>query len=195
MTKPPDDLEAVREIASTLEPFQAADRERIIRWARERLGMAAPAASLQLPGPLPASGSAAATPGTTPPATDIKSFIKAKNPKNDTQLAATVAYFYRFTAPEGERKDAISGPDLLEACRLADWKRPARAAQTMVNAFGAGVFDKAGTGSYRLNSVGENLVAMVLPGDGTSQARPAKTKPKTPRKGAKKGKSAARSQK
>ena len=31
---------------------------------------------------------------------------------------------------------------------------------------GAGLFDKARKGAYRLNSVGENLVAMVLPGEG-----------------------------
>jgi len=35
-----DDLEAVRVLADTLQPFAVEDRERIIRWARERLGMA-----------------------------------------------------------------------------------------------------------------------------------------------------------
>jgi len=164
MTKPADDFDAVRQIVEILEPFQAADRERAIRWAREKLGMTTPPAlgsPLVVPPP--------PTPGVPPPAggspTDVKAFVKAKNPKNDSQLAATVAYFYRFVAPEDKRQEAINSTDLLEACRLADRKRPARAAQTMINAYKAGVFDKAASGRYKLNSVGENLVAMVLPGD------------------------------
>jgi hypothetical protein len=39
MSSKPDDLEAVRSIAETLQPFANDDRERIIRWARERLVM------------------------------------------------------------------------------------------------------------------------------------------------------------
>jgi len=37
----PDDSEAVRSLADTLQPFDSEDRERIIRWAREKLGMTA----------------------------------------------------------------------------------------------------------------------------------------------------------
>ena len=36
-----DDLEAVRMLAETLQPFSAEDRERILRWAREKVGMTA----------------------------------------------------------------------------------------------------------------------------------------------------------
>ena len=39
MGSKPDDLEAVRTITSTLEPFDKNDQERIIRWAREKLGL------------------------------------------------------------------------------------------------------------------------------------------------------------
>jgi hypothetical protein len=39
MSSKPDDLEAVRSLADTLQPFASEDRERIIRWAREKLGM------------------------------------------------------------------------------------------------------------------------------------------------------------
>src|SRR5437870_864161 len=35
----PDDLEAVRTIIETLQKFQEADRERILRWTREKLGL------------------------------------------------------------------------------------------------------------------------------------------------------------
>jgi hypothetical protein len=46
MTTKPDDLEAVRTIADTLEPFENPDRDRILRWVRERLGMQQAAAAL-----------------------------------------------------------------------------------------------------------------------------------------------------
>lgn len=39
MSAKTNDLEAVRLLADTLQPFTSKDRERIIRWARERLGM------------------------------------------------------------------------------------------------------------------------------------------------------------
>ena len=41
MTKPTDDLEAVRIVAEALQGFDAGDQERIIRWAREKLGLVA----------------------------------------------------------------------------------------------------------------------------------------------------------
>lgn len=169
MTKPPDDLDATRQVIAILEPFENIDRERILRWAREKLGMlisssAVGGTALNNPQSLTPPISTVSQ-GGTPLASDIKSFVENKSPKNDTQLAATVAYYYRFLAPEKERKDSITAKDLLEACRKADRSRPARAAQTMVNTFAAGLFDKAGHGSYKINSVGENLVAMVLPGE------------------------------
>jgi len=55
MTKPTDDLEAVRIVAEALQGFDARDQERIIRWAREKLGLVAlpaqqpPTASVQMP--------------------------------------------------------------------------------------------------------------------------------------------------
>ena len=39
MADPKDDLEAVREIVATLDGFSETERERIIRWVREKLGM------------------------------------------------------------------------------------------------------------------------------------------------------------
>jgi len=176
-----DDLEAVRSIAETLQPFPDLDRERILRWVRERLGMSAPAAPAvpHRPGEAatasPSSGASSA-PGKLEGARgtrqDIRSFVAEKDPRNDIELSATVAYFYRFEAPEDEQREAITGNDLVEACRAADRPRPSRPAQTLVNAYKAGVLDRGAYGKYRLNSVGENLVAMVLPDhDGESKAR------------------------
>jgi hypothetical protein len=44
VTKPTDDLEAVRIVAEALQGFDARDQERIIRWAREKLGLVASSA-------------------------------------------------------------------------------------------------------------------------------------------------------
>jgi hypothetical protein len=171
MTKPADDLEAIRIVTQALEPFDSKDRERIIRWAAEKLGMTAMSALTTLGAPPALGTSTALQPpaGTALPAIsavpkDIRSFVMAKHPKSDNQMAAVVAYYYHFEAPAAERKDSIGKKELLEACRKSDRKRPARPEQVLVNTYHAGLLDKAGSsGQYKLNSVGENLVAMVLP--------------------------------
>lgn len=94
---------------------------------------------------------------------DIKSFVDVKAPQSDRQLAAIVAYYYRFEAPASDRKESISKKDLEDACRLAGRKRIRYPAQTLNNALNDGYLDKADRGKYRINTVGENLVAMVLP--------------------------------
>lgn len=163
----PDDYDAVKQVVVILQPFPDADRERIIRWTREKLGMA-PAPNVGAAAPQGQSGGAGSTPPgsgatSTPPASDIKSFIETKDPKNGTQLTATVAYYNKFLARDGEKKETITAEDLLDACRKAERDRPKVPAQTLINAFAEGVLDKVVRGAYALNTVGENLVAMVLP--------------------------------
>ena len=168
--KTPDDLQAVRDIVEALQAFASEDRERIVRWAREKLGMStggvgAPGAQRDSARPLvsaPLPAGSAATPPTS--GADIKSFVSQKSPGGDTQFAATVAYYYQFVAPEGTRKTSVGKEELVDACRKVDRKRPAKPAQVLVNAYHEGLLDRAEKGQYKLNSVGENLVAMVLPG-------------------------------
>lgn len=188
MAKPADDFEAVRLVIEALEPFDAKARERIIRWASEKLGMSAT--------PLAALGGSAFTLPQTPKAApavsassskDIKSFVLQKNPRSDNQMAAVVAYFHHFEAPPNERKESIGKEELIDACRKSERSRPARPQQVLVNTYAAGLFDKAGSpGQYRLNSVGENLVAMVLPEQANSTSaisnKARKNKPKAKKK-------------
>ena len=49
MSSKPDDLDAVRSLTDTLQPFSNDDRERIIRWAREKLGMVSASLSVARP--------------------------------------------------------------------------------------------------------------------------------------------------
>jgi len=170
MSKTPsvDDLDAVRAIIAALEPFDAGTRERILRWSREKLGLSTedgPPRSA----PAPLKGTPDTPKGDQQQfagANDIKSFVAMKNPASDNQFVATVAYYYRFVAPEAQRKDVITADDLLEACRQAGRERVSRPAQTLINAHSQGYVDKAERGTYAINTVGENLVAMTLPGTG-----------------------------
>lgn len=173
MTKPPDDFEAVRLVIEALEPFDTKERERIIRWAAEKLGMVTlPLASVGAASLSVVQQSSAPSVPTGPTVSkDIKSFVSQKNPRSDSQMAAVVAYFHHFEAPLAERKDSIGKEDLIDACRKAERTRPKRPEQVLVNTYHAGLLDRAGTaGQYRLNSVGENLVAMVLPEQAVSSS-------------------------
>src|ERR1700737_125124 len=112
MPQPKDDLEAVRLVADALEGFEANDQERIIRWAREKLGLAmVPAGSTQ-PSPPPPLGFPALNAAAPTGSKDLKTFVAEKKPKNDVQFATTVAYYYRFEAPQNLRKSEINADDL-----------------------------------------------------------------------------------
>jgi hypothetical protein len=190
MSPKPDDLEAVRSVADTLQPFANDDRERIIRWAREKLGMTAGVAPTVQPridfgGESTREPTAAGNQG----AVDIKKFVTDKAPRSDVHFAATVAYYHQFKAPENQRKDSITREDLVDACRQVDRKRPKVPAQVLVNAYHDGLFDRGGKGHYKLNSVGENLVAMALPGTGDA-AKPTRRPKANGRKGTGKKKGA-----
>lgn len=159
---PKDDLEAVRIIVDALEGFNVEDSERVIRWAKEKLGLKTPTLSgeefpsvVKAPIEVKEQGLARK---------DIKTFIQEKTPKSERQLAAVIAYYYAFEASPNERKDSIGASDLKEACRQANVNRPKDAIRTLINANHAGYLDKAGEpGKYKINTVGENLVAMILP--------------------------------
>jgi hypothetical protein len=177
MTQPKDDLAAVRAVTEALEGFDPKDQERIIRWAREKIGLSVvpvvpPAPAAPATGSLPAVASDS---GSNPK--DLKSFFAEKKPKNDVQFAATVAYYYRFEAPADQRKNEINGDDLQEGCRLVGRERFANPNQTLRNAHTLGLLNRSGqTGYYGVNSVGENLVAVTLPGDGGAPRAKAKGK-------------------
>lgn len=189
-TTPPDDFEALKSIVEALKPFSPEDQERILRWTREKFGLTdSQPASLhqdnQRSGSVPNATDSAAKPK------DIRTFVSEKNPQSDNQFATTVAYYYRFEAPESQRKSEVLPNDVQEATRLAGRTRLGDPAKTMSNAHGQGYFDKTGRGTYALSTVGENLVAMALP---QSDGAPARGTVRIKRK-AKKTKAATRKKK
>ncbi len=180
MANPSDDLEAVRTIVAALQGFDEKDQERIIRWAREKLGLltsvTAPVTTYQPNTPTNAPTEIRSESRST----DIGTFVKSKNPVSDVQFAATIAYYYRFEASENERKETIASADLQEACRKVNRKRLNDPADTLNNAYKLGLLDKgAERGYYSINSVGENLVAMTLPQQTQTPVSAHSRKPKT----------------
>lgn len=157
-----DDLNAVRQLVDTLEKFDKADQERIIRWAREKLGLnVIQQPSTPTTSPIPAQTFLQPSENR---AKDLKSFVNEKNPSSDMQFAVTVAYYYKFEAPESVKKDAINSDTLQDAARLSSRARLTNPGQTLINASFNGMLDKAEEkGAYKINTVGENLVAMTLP--------------------------------
>jgi hypothetical protein len=170
MAKTTDDLEAVRIVAEALVGFSPDDQERIIRWAREKLGLAPGSGNLPN-AQVPQSSSPSARPpepNATQPAAagrDLKTFVNDKGPKNDVQFAAAVAYFYHYEALPQQRRSEIDPRLLQDACRLAGRKRLKNPLMTLNNAKKLGLLDSgSGRGQFAINTVGENLVAMTLPG-------------------------------
>ena len=176
-------FDAAKLIVETLKDLDKAHQERALRFASESLGLT-PALQPQTSvitgqgaqplGPRPMQvGSAHAT--------DIKQFTASKAPKTDQQFAAVVAYYYRFEAPEPGKKESIAAEDLIEAARLAGRRRPNNASFTLNNAKNAGYLDNAERGKFRISTVGENLVAVTLPGTdaaGANNRKSAKRKAK-----------------
>jgi hypothetical protein len=173
-----NEFDAAKAIVDALKGLDKQQQERAIRFASESAGLQGLASRST---EIPASGSSATiTPDKTLASTpnrqvDIRRFVESKSPKTDQQFAAVVGYFYQFEAPIDQRKTAISAADLNTAARLVGRKRPANAAYTLANAKNAGYFDPAGKGMVRINSVGENLVAITLP-ETASKGEPASAK-------------------
>jgi hypothetical protein len=180
MSVPKDDLEAVRTIVEAIKDFKPDEQQRIFRWVAEKLSLplsftpGAPASpSTQT---LPPESGAATTQRHAPllpsgGAVNIKNFILAKKPRNDVQFAAAVAYYYRFECPQAERKDAIDKDVLQDSTRMAGRDRFASPLTTLNNAHRLGLLDRgAEKGTFTINTVGENLVAMTLP-DGAANPK------------------------
>jgi hypothetical protein len=164
------DFMAAEEIKAILHGRDKTEQERILRWVSESIGVVAAATTTS---PL----ASAVQPAHGARRRDIKTFVAEKGPKNDVQFAAVAAYFYRFEASEAERKDVIVADDLQTAGRQARGYGFTKPLTTLNNAVTLGYFDRAGRGEFKLNAVGENLVAMTLP-SGDSSRKSSRTKKK-----------------
>ena len=167
-----DDLDAVKILVETLGKFNELEISRIIRWSCERLGIQNVSSFNKTSGDNQNFNSTQTIHEENQNSSvkkdrplDIKSFVNSKKPASDSQFVAVVAYYFKFEAPENQKKDFIVSEDLNEAARLADRNRFSKPAATLNNVYSkSGFLDRIESGKYVLNTVGENLVAMVLPG-------------------------------
>lgn len=187
---PKSPLDAAQKIVAELQGMAPEHQTLALKFALETL-------SLKLP-MTPGSHVLAASPVPTPaeptlPAvgghsTNVKAFTSLKAPKSDQQFAAVVAYFYQFEAPPEQRQEVIDVETMKNAARLAGRKQAPQWRFTLQNAKNAGYLDAAGDGKYKLSSVGENLVAINLPGNagggavGKGKKKQTKTTHKKPSK-------------
>lgn len=168
MTSPATDFDVAKSVSELLEKLDRGRQELVLRWVRESLRLD----SVPSPG-APSLGVPIETyigvgnhpDGRGTPAVDLRSFVEQKRPKSDIQFSAVVAYYYRFVGPASERREVIDASVLQEAFRLAGRTRPPAPYMTLTNTKNQGYLDKQGRGEFRINTVGENLVAMTLPGD------------------------------
>lgn len=171
-TEAADDFDAAKAIYEKLKDIPHERQEKILRWVCESLGIDLPTRYIEKPAPPPPiedqRPDIPSATGKQP--TDIKSFIASKKPRSDTQFAAAVAYYYRFVAKTEERLDTINAEALQNASRQARGGALHNPKATLNNAVTSGFLDRAERGAFRINTVGENLVAMTLPGDAKERA-------------------------
>src|SRR6266851_2201197 len=189
-----EDFDTAKAVFEKLKDVPAERRKRILTWVAEGLGVVLPAAPALVAPPMVtphAPSTPVAPPGHSPqtPPTDIKTFVATKAPKSDVQFAATVAYYYRFEAPAASRRETIDGDTLQEAARLAGRNRLANPRTTLNNAKNLGYLDGNSPGEFSINSVGENLVAMTLPGtpEGGGKAKRTKRTKRAKKKNGRRG--------
>src|SRR5579871_6159842 len=162
-------LDAAQKIVAELRGMTSDHQSLALKFAIETLGLKLPLPSAGLPNSphQPAASHAASG---ADHSTDIRSFTAAKAPKSDQQFTAVVAYFYQFEAKPDDRRESIDADVMKEAARLAGRPQVARWNMTLTNAKNAGYLDAAGSGNFKLSSVGENLVAITLPGNAVTGA-------------------------
>jgi len=78
-------------------------------------------------------------------------------------MACVVAYYLESLAAPSDRKTEVGAADLEKYFKQGGYPLPKRMPQVLVDARGAGYFDSAGHGKYKLNPVGHNLVVHKLP--------------------------------
>lgn len=160
------DFMAAEEIKGILSGREKGEQERIIRWVTESLGVSRPKEGIADSFPRsPAQPAHVADSASSHiRGKDVKAFVEEKKPKNDVQFATVVAYYHRFEVSQAQRKESITAADLQDSARIAGRDRFSTPRVPLNNAATLGYLDRAGGGAFRINAVGENLVAMSLPG-------------------------------
>ncbi len=171
------ELMAMRAVLGALVPLKREGRARVLDYVLKRLGMPNEQVSAS-PLPIAESPISLSEPRPVAEASDIRSLTRQKAPRSANEMAALVAYYLAEAAPESLRKQTIGVEDIKTYFKQAQFKLPQSPQQTLVNAKNSGYLESAGTGQYRLNPVGYNLIAHSLPGGGAVKKKASAKKQK-----------------
>jgi hypothetical protein len=156
------ELNAIGAILRALEGLDGESIQRVLDYVFGRLSISAPR-SLKTVAAIPAAGVSTPTEASHLRRASIRDFKEEKQPESSNQMAALIAYYLSEVAEEPERKDEVTAADLERYYKQAGFRLPKSLPQTLPNAAAAGYFDATGSGRYKLNAVGYNLVAHGLP--------------------------------
>jgi len=158
--------QAIDEIIAALEALNETDRPTAVKAACDHLGLvgvASAAGTSDQSRKGQHTLAVDAESGALSLQTDIRSFKDQKEPHSAVEMACVVAYYLESLASPNERKPEVTPADLSKYFKQASYPLPKRMTQVLVDGRGAGYFDSAGHGKYRLNPVGHNLVVHKLP--------------------------------
>lgn len=184
------ELFAIQVILGALRNLQTDQRQRVIDYVFQRLGLAV--GSNESPQVFPAVPPVSPPSNTAPLVQDIRSLKEHKKPRSANEMAALVAYYLAELAPAASRKSEIGTDDVVTYFKQAGYPLPAVLRNTLVNAKASGYFDSAAHGLYKLNPVGHNLVVHGLPPSGEDGRSVARSKKRKVRKAPAKAKGSKR---
>ena len=190
MAEPVDkEIAAIKTVLSALEPLSSDVRGSVLEYVLKRLNIQLhSAASIQGTSAVTPASSGAPQPST--PATGpvhIEQLKDEKKPRSVNEMAALVAYYLAEVAPASERKSVVTTEDIRRYFKIGRFPLPRQPRVTLLNAKAAGYFDSAGSGEFRLNPVGYNLVVHAMPRGAQSPDRRTRSrKPKKARRRARK---------
>lgn len=176
------EVEAMGILLKTLGPLDPKARKAVLGYVATRLEIT-PLGDGEPPvDTTPDSTPPGETPATEDSAKDechISELAAKKQPRSAIEMAVLVAYYLSHKAPKAERKQTISTEDLTTYFKIADFKLPASPQYTLPNTKNAGYLDSAGSGEYKLNPVGYNLIVHSLPRSKSTTTRQRPPKKKT----------------
>ena len=170
------ELQSIGAILRALEGLEGESIQRVLDYVFSRLSLGRPLS--QAKGASPSAG--AVYPETisidltaSKRQISIRDLKDDKQPESSNQMVALVAYYHAEVAPEADRKATIDVKDVERGFKHAGFRLPKSIKNALPNAAAAGYLDPIGSGLYKLNPVGYNLIAHGLP-RGASSHRPAR---------------------
>jgi hypothetical protein len=172
------ELSALTAVVRALQALTPENRQRVVDSALTLLG-AKPITSSKLS--IIEKQADGSTASAVAAASDIRSLKEQKKPQSANEMAAIVAYYLAEFVGDAQRRQAVDIADIEKYFKQANYRLPAHPKMTLVNAKNAGYFDAVGSGSYKLNPVGYNLVVHSLPrGASTERVQTSRGKRRRP---------------